>query len=525
MRYIEGINRHQSLMFPQLLDEYIDEGNAVCFIDAFVDGLNLLELGFTRSATSKPGRKPYSPADLLKLSIYGYLNKIRSRRQLEESTYRNVEGMGLMRKLSPDFKTIADFRGDNRKALKKVFREFVMLCKAMDLFGCELIAIDGSKFSAVNHHDRNYTKDKLNNLLQEINEKIDAYFAQLQQPDQAESDVKEPTSRELPEKIEHLKERQAKLQQLQEQLEESGESQVSLTDADSRMMKSNKGSDVSYSVQIVTAAKHKLIGDCEVTNDINDMNRLTNMAIKAKNILGVDKIDATADTGYPNEPEVEKCKRENITCYIPKPKSNSSNSNAQLFTKAAVKYDADPDCYLCPANQKLSYWGQTKWSNKEEQKKYRCLSCKDCLLRTQCLGKKRGNRYIYRGIHEDLLDQMEQRMLKNPEIVKKRKELVEHPFGTMKHWMDQGYFLMRGFEKVTAEMSLTALCYNIKRLLNIFDVKQLIANLPQLANNLKKYLFLTLKSKYFEPLKSKYLSYIDIPNFKLLYSIGSRQNH
>lgn len=521
MRYIKGVNRRQSIIFPESVDDYVDENNPVRFIDVFIDGLNLLELGFTHSTTSKTGRKPFNPADLLKLYIYGYLNKTRSSRRLEKLTHQNIEVMWLMRKLKPDFKTIADFRKDNRKALKKVFREFVLLCKSMDLFGCELIAIDGSKFSAVNHNDRNYTKDKLKNLLKQINEQIDTYLAQLEQADEAESEIKEVNSNELQEKINHLKQRQTKLDQLQEQLETSGESQISLTDADSRMMKSNKGSDVSYNVQIATDAKHKLIVDLEVTNDINDMNQLSNMAIKAKNILDVDKINATADTGYHNESEVATCEQENITCYIPKPTAQSSKRKSKLFTKADFQYDAKNDCYVCRANQTLSYCGQTNWTNRKEQRKYGCRSCKACPVRAQCLGKKGGNRYIFRGIHEDLIDQMEQRVLNNPDITNKRKELVEHPFGTMKHWMDQSYFLMRGLEKVTGEMSLTALCYNIKRVLNIFDVKELIANMQAIRDNFTNNLFLSLKLKYFESIKLTYLTFLEIYNLKLIYSIGN----
>jgi hypothetical protein len=259
------------------------------------------------------------------------------------------------------------------------------------------------------------------------------------------------------------------------------------------MMRSNKGSDMSYNVQIFTDAKHKLIVDFDVTNDINDQKQLSNMAIKAKNILDVDSIAATADSGYHNEPEIEKCEQQNISCYIPKPKPTSSKSTNNLFTKEDFHYDAQNDCYICPANQTLTYYGQTKWTHRKNKKRYGCRVCKGCLLRSQCMGDKRGNRTIIRGIHEDVVDQMEQRVFKNPDMVKKRKELVEHPFGTIKHWMDQGYFLMCGFENVTGEMSLSALCYNIKRVLNILDVKELIAIAQQLSVNLSNNILLSLK--------------------------------
>lgn len=523
MRYIKGINRHQSLLLPESVDDYVDENNPVRFIDAFVDGLNLSALGFTHTATSNTGRKPYNPADLLKLYIYGYLNRTRSSRLLEKLTYQNLEVIWLMRKLMPDFKTIADFRKNNRKAFKKVFRQFVLLCKSMDLFGCELIAIDGSKFSAVNHNDRNYTKVKLKNLLKQINEQIDLYFSQLEHGDQAESKIKDSNNKEeLQQKINNLKQRQTKLEQLQQQLDASGESQISLTDADSRMMKSNKGSDMSYNVQIVTDDKHKLIVDVAVTNDINDMNQLSNMAISAKEILDVDEIDATADTGYHNETEIKKCEQENITCFVPKPKPQSSNRKAKLYTKADFRYDAKNDCYICPSNKTLTYCGLTNWKDRNTQKKYGYRQCKACSQRSQCIGEKGGNRYIFRGIHEDLIDEMEQRVLENPDIVKRRKELVEHPFGTIKRWMDQGYFLMRGFEKVDGEMSLTALCYNIKRVLNIFDVKELIANVQALAVNYTNNLFLSFKLKIyniiFVIIKSVYRLFLETIIFKPGYS-------
>jgi transposase len=478
MRYKEGLNRNQSLMFPELLDDYVDENNPVRFIDAFIDGLDLLDLGFTHAITSTIGCKPYNPATLLKLYVYGYLNKVRSSRRLEKSTYCNVEVMWLLGKLRPDFKTIADFRKNNVKALKKVFREFVLLCKSMDLFGCELIAIDGSKFSAVNHNDRNYTKDKLKKLLKEINEKIDNYLAQLDQTDQQETDVNQLTTTELQQKIEHLKERKTTLKLIQKQMDESGENQLSQTDSDSRMMKSNNRSDVCYNVQITTDDKHKLILDFDVTNEINDLNQLSPMAIEAKNILGVDELNATTDTGYHNEVEIAKCEKENITCYIPKAKPKSKEDNS-LYTKADFEYDSKNDYYICPAKQLLTYKKNVTHANKKEQKKYGYTNCKACSLRPQCMGDKGGNRYIFRGIHEDLIDQMEQRVKANPQIVNKRKAIVEHPFGYIKHWMDQSYFLMRGFEKVTAEMSLSALCFDMKRVLNIFNVKELIAIIAQ----------------------------------------------
>jgi len=476
----------------------------------------LVKFKFTRAKTKTTGRKPYNPADFLKLYIYGYLNKVRSSRRLEKLTHNNIEVIWLLRKLRPDFKTIADFRSQNSKGLKEVFHQFILLCKSMDLFGSELIAIDGSKFSAVNHNSRNYTKDKLKNLLKQINEQIENYLTELEQGDDAESEVKEFDSDQVQAKIDQLRQDQTKLEQMQEQLQTSGKSQVSLTDPDSRMMKSNKGSDVSYNVQIVTDSKHKLLVDFEITNDINDMNQLSNMAIKSKNILEVDQITATADTGYHNEIEVAKCDQENITCYIPKPQPQSFKRKSNYFTKADFQYDAQNDCYICPAQHILTYCGKKKWSDRKEQYKYGCSTCKACFIRSQCMGKKKGNRYLFRGVHENLIDQMEQRVLENPEITQKRKELVEHPFGTMKHWMDQGYFLTRGFENVTGEMSLTALCYNIKRVLNIFDFKELMASLLALKANFVKNSILIYKPKYILSINLMHVN--KLGQFKEIYS-------
>lgn len=444
MRYIEGTDRHQSLLLPEMIDEYIDENNPVRFIDAFVNGLNLLELGFTHSTTNHTGRKPYNPASLLKLYLYGYLNKTRSSRQLEKATYRNLEVIWLMRKLRPDFKTIADFRKDNKQALKKVCREFTLLCKTLGLFGCELIAIDGSKISAVNHNNKCYTQNKLKHMLKAIDEKIDEYLSLLEDEDHKETEVKEPTADELQAKIDSLEQRKAELQQIQQKLKDSDESQISLTDPDSRMMTGTQGADVSYNVQIVTDAKHKLIVDFELSNDINDENQLYNMTSKAKQTLGTESIEVTTDMGYYNATEIEKCESENITCYIPKPKPSSTRDNGR-YTVTDFLYDAEHDCYICPAEQKLTYRFQTKRKNKI-QKVYEGVGCKACVHRSKCTRSKNNNRRIFRWIHEEILERVQQRVAANPEKVQQRKCLVEHSFGTIKHWMDQSYFLTRGFD-------------------------------------------------------------------------------
>jgi len=473
MRYVPGVDRHQSLLFPELVDDYIKADNPVRVIDAFVDSLDLVKLGFTHSSPKETGRPAYNPGDLLKLYIYGYLNKIRSSRQLETATYRNIELLWLLRKLHPDFKTIADFRKDNTKAIKKVCREFTLLCKKLNLFGGELIAIDGSKFSAVNHNGRAYTKNKIAHILNEIDEKIDAYLNGLDQQDQVETKIQGLTTEHLQEVIANLKSHRAEVEKIQAQLEASGESQLALIDPDSRLMHSpSKGTDVSYNVQIATDAEHKLIVAHEVTNDCDDSQQLANMAVQAKETLGVENIEATADTGYYNEEEIKKCQDQNITCYVPKPE-RSRNKKEGLYTKQDFQYDAVNDRYLCPAKQELTYRYETIHQGKA-LKLYEGVACRGCPLRSRCTRRRAGNRRLTRWVHEAVIEAMQQRMWQHPEKIKQRKQLVEHPFGTIKHWMNHGYFLMRGLEKVGAEMSLSVLAYNLMRVISILGVEELL---------------------------------------------------
>ncbi len=474
MRYVQGVGRDQSLLFPESFDDYITEANPVRFIEVYIESLDLAALGFRYATTEATGRKPYNPADLLKLYLYGYLNKTRSSRQLEAATYRNIELIWLMRKLRPDFKTIADFRKDNTKALKKVCREFTLLCKKLNLFGGELIAIDGSKFSAVNHNSRSFTKNKIKKLLQAIDEKIETYLKGLDQQDRVETKVHGLTVKELQEKITNLQAHKAEVEKIQVQLEASGETQISLTDPDSRMMQSPAaGTDVGYNVQIATDAKHKLIVAHEVTNEGNDMHQLATMAMQAKETLGVESLDATADKGYYDKDEIKKCQDENINCYVPKPEK-SQNKKRGMFTDQDFQYDAENDRYLCPAKQELTFRYQSTQHTGKIIKAYEGVACRGCALRPQCTNRQAPNRRLTRWIHEHVIDQMQQRMLAHPDKANKRKELVEHPFGTLKHTMTHGYFLMRGLEKVSAEMSLSVLVYNMKRVINILGVKELI---------------------------------------------------
>jgi transposase len=320
MDYIEGFDRRQEILFPAKIDDYIGEENLVHFIEAFVALLDLIGLGFTHAELKPTGRPSYNPADLLKLYIYGYLNCIRSSRKLEKECFRNVEVMWLLKKLAPDHKTIADFRKNNAAAIKKVFKEFVLFSKELDLYGGEVVSIDGSKYKAVNSKKRNFNAEKLLRKLKDIEEKIEAYLKELEENDKIESSIKLPNAKELNEKIQQLEKRKSEYEELQKTLEATGETQVSLTDPDSRMMMGNQKFDVSYNVQATIDAKNNLVLDFEVTNEGNDKNQLDKMASRAKEILEVESLEVLADKGYYNPEEIRKCSQNNTIPLIPEPK-------------------------------------------------------------------------------------------------------------------------------------------------------------------------------------------------------------
>ena len=474
MRYIQGYDRNQTTLLPEIVDDYIKEDSAVRFIDAYIDSLDLVKLNFTYSETKETGRKPYNPADLLKLYIYGYLNKIRSSRQLEKATHRNIELIWLIRRLQPDFKTIADFRKDNTHSIREVCRNFTLLCRKLALFDRELIAIDGSKFKASNSNRRNFTKNKLTKLIKKIDDEIDSYLDDLDEGDEREKDVKEPTAEELRKKIEQLQRRKGKYQKLKSDLDQSEENQVSLTDSDSRMMQSHQGKDVAYNVQIVTDSKHKLIVTHAVTNECNDMKQLHFMSSQAKKILEVEELDAVADAGYFERENIRKCDEDHITTYVPRP-TRSHNKSLGLYTNADFLYNSDRDTYQCPAGETLTFRGyRNRKKSGIKEKKYTTHSCYTCSQKAKCTRSKR-TRYIYRWEHEEVMEKLEERLKENPEKINLRKALVEHAFGTIKHWMGHHHFLTRGIDNVSAEMSLSVLTYNIKRVLNVVDFKELMA--------------------------------------------------
>ncbi|MFC1996699.1 IS1182 family transposase [Chloroflexota bacterium] len=474
MRYIQGTPREQAILFPETINEYISDDNLVRFIDAFVEQLDLQAAGFQRTQPSVTGRPPYAPGDLLKLYIYGYLNRIRSSRKLEQEAARNVEVMWLLRKLKPDFKTIADFRKDNRNAFKQVFREFILLCRKLDLFGGELVAVDGSKFKAVNSSKRNFTKARLQKTLKMIDEKIEGYLNELDECDSKDPSPKRYSQAELESKIEYLKDRQDRYGQLLQEIEDSGETQISLTDADSRSMAKSPKAPVAYNVQVAVDEKHKLIVTQDVTNAVTDRDQLSKIAIQAKEALGVEKLKVVADMGYSHGKEIKACEEAGLEPYVPTPVT-SANTKLGLYGKEQFVYDAEKDVYRCPAGQELTYRFDTHEKGRHIRY-YKTSACRTCTIKAKCTRNKEGRR-ITRWVDEHIMERMQVRIDANPELMKKRKQIVEHPFGTIKHWNDQGHFLMRGLENVRAEFSLSALIYNLRRVINILGVPKMLVAL------------------------------------------------
>lgn len=490
MRYIKGIEREQTVLFPDSIEEYVEENNLVRFIDAFVNTINMQEFGFTYSQPKETGRKAYNPSSMLKLYIYGYTQRIRSSRRLEIETRRNVELMWLMEKLAPDFKTISDFRKDNITILKKVFREFTILCNKMNLYGKELAVIDGSKFKAVNSKDKCYTKGFLKSELKEIDDKINKHLKEIETTDKRDRHDKKIDKEELDGYINRIRQEKQEVEQMLEKIESGEVKQISKTDQDSRMMKqSNGGYKVSYNGQISVDSKHHLIIGTDVTTEGNDLNQLSKMAENAKEILGEEQKDelnekteqekfkVVADTGYHKEEELAKCELSGIECYVPSAK-RSSNEKEGRYGIEEFKYDKEKNLYICPAGESLTYKSSYQ-RNTREISRYETNKCTGCPLREKCK-KSKGNKVIYRSEYEEIVRIVKQRCKTNKEIIKKRGQVVEHIFGTMKKTMGYGGgFLLKGLEKVKGEFSLIALSYNLKRVQNILGIKTMIEMLNQ----------------------------------------------
>ena len=469
--FIEGEDRHQATLFPERLDDYVAEDSAVRVIDVFIDDLDLSGLGF-KMQPPVTGRPPYHPATLLKMYVYGYLNRVQSSRRLEREARRNVELMWLTGRLAPDFKTIADFRKDNGAAIRLVCREFVMLCRKLNLFADAFVAIDGSKFKAVNNRDRNFTKAKMKRRLQQIDESIERYLGQIASADRQESAIAEPKTWRLEEKIKTLKEEMARLKKLEVRMLAAPDEQISLTDPDARSMAtSGRGTGmVGYNVQTAVDTKHHLIVTHEVTNLGHDRTQLSNMSRQAKAAIGTDTVDVVADRGYFKGEEILACDEAGITTYLPRPQT-SGNMAKGYFGKRDFLYIAEDDEYQCPAGERLIWRFQTE-ENGLTIHKYWSSSCPRCAIKSRCTTSP--YRRVARWEHEAVLEVLEARLDKEPERMRVRRQTVEHPFGTLKAWMGHTHFQMKTLKHVSTEMSLHVLAYNLKRVMNILGIKPLI---------------------------------------------------
>lgn len=475
MPYIEGYNRNQAQILPNYLDDYIDEENYTRVIDAFVEHIDIEKHNFTKINKSGRGAPSYNPKDLLKLYLYGYMNGIRSSRKLEKATYNNIEVMWLIRKLNPDFKTIADFRKENKKQLKQIFKEFNMLCKEWNLFSCELIAVDGTKFRADNSKKNNYNKKKIERQLKYIEEKVSEYINALDLEDQ-EIEVKPKYSaKELKEKLKDLEKRKEFYEGLEKQLEDNGINEISTTDPDARMMDNKKnGLEVNYNVQIAVDSKNKLIVETEVTNNPSDQGHLNDMVQASKEMLGLnkkDEIEVLADKGYYQAEDLIKCAENGTLTYVTHQVYSNSTGNPDYYSNK-FKYNSKEDIYICPEGKTLF---RTKHkSSQPEQIKYKNFTeCKKCPNKDKCTKSSNG-RVINRSKHQDFLDTIDAKTLENMDKYSQRQMIVEHPFGTVKRPMNAGYFLTRGLESVRAEAALVFLAYNMKRAINILGVKEII---------------------------------------------------
>jgi transposase len=472
-RFVEGENRQQMILLPDCLDDYVVEDNPVRVIDVFIDELDLAALGFEGMLPATTGRPAYHPATLLKIYLYGYLNRIQSSRRLERETGRNIELMWLTGRLMPDFKTIADFRKDNGAAIRAVCRQFMVLCRRLNLFTEAVIAVDGSKFKAVNNRDKNFTANKIQRRMEQIEASIGRYMAAMDAADRQEGEVAQAKSARLKDKIASLKQQMQQFRELQQAVQAAPGRQISLTDPDARSMAtSGKGTGiVGYNVQTAVDAKHHLIVAHEVTNHGHDRDQLSNMGRLAQAATNREMLTIIADRGYFKGEEILACEETGITPLVPKPLTSGAKAEGR-FGKQDFIYSAAEDEYRCPAGQRLTW----RFNNVEHGltlRHYWTSACANCSIKRQCTTGK--ERRIKRWEHEAVIDAMQQRLDQAPDTMRIRRQTVEHPFGTLKAWMGATHFLTKTLNRVSTEISLHVLAYNLKRVIAILGVEPLVA--------------------------------------------------
>jgi len=472
-RFIQSLDRSQGTLFPEQLDDYVTEDNPVRVVDVFVDQLDLGQLGFDSINPLATGRPAYHPTVLLKLYIYGYLNRIQSSRRLERETQRNLELIWLTGRLMPDFKTIANFRKDNGPAIRKVCSQFVLLCRKLNLLIDASVAIDGSKFKAVNNRDNNFTANKVERRREQIEASIERYLTALASADRQESsDFMTAKIQRLQEKVALLKEHLEKLKAIETQLQKAPDKQISLTDPDARSMAtSGRGTGmVGYNVQTAVDTLHHLIVAHEVTNVGHDRNQLANMATQAKTAMGADELRVVADRGYFNSEEILKCQEAGIVPIVPKCITSGAQANGR-FGKADFIYHAEKNEYRCPAGQSL-IWRSSRVEGGLNLHRYWSSHCGQCEIKAQCTPS--SERRVSRWEHEDILEAMQIRLDNAPDSMRIRRQTVEHPYGTLKAWMGSTHFLTKTLKRVSTEMSLHVLAYNLKRVMKIMGTTQLM---------------------------------------------------
>jgi len=473
-RFVQGADRRQPTLLPDCLDDYVAEENAVRVVDVFVDDLDLRALGFEGMTPEPTGRPAYHPSTLLKLYVYGYLNKVQSSRRLEREAQRNVELMWLTGRLAPDHKTIADFRKDNGPAIQAACAQFVVLCREIGLFGSALVAIDGSKFKAVNTRDRNFTANKLRKRLEQVADHVAGYLRDLDTADRQEGEAAEVRSGRLKEKIERLREQMRMLEAMEVRVAASPDGQVSVTDPDARSMAtSGRGSGiVGYNVQSAVEAEHHLIVAHDVVMTGSDREQLAAMAAQAKDAMGVETLDALADRGYFSGEEIRACEAMGVTSYVPKPLTSGAKADGR-FGKQDFVYLPDQDVYRCPSGALLPRHMTTVEKGMTLHRYWDRASCQACALKALCTPSV--ERRVTRWEHEAVIDALQRRMDLTPDAMRLRRRLVEHPFGTIKAWMGSTHFQMKRLPNVKTEISLHVLAYNLKRVIAILGAKPLIA--------------------------------------------------
>ena len=473
MDHVIGLDRSQTQLLPPCLEDYVSEDAPVRVIDAYVDSLDLVVLGFKHAIPKRLGRRAFHPGMLLKLYLYGYLNRTRSSRRLEQETKRNLELKWLVQGLEPDHKTISDFRKDNKSQFKKVFREFNLLCRQLKLFEAELVAIDGSKFKAASNPRKHFTKKQLQETIEKVDKGIVKYLEKLDREDDQELSGLRDSKETLEKKIASLKSKKARLEDQLKSLEKSGEQEIGGHDSEARQMKVSKAPSVGYNVQAAVDSKHHLIAAQEVVTEANDLRQLEPMSQAAKEELEVEELGVLADSGYHQFQHIKACEEQGIETYVARPKTSSGRGSKgkRIYPKEQFQWDEEKDVYRCPAGQELKGGKLRDKPNGRVREFQNRKACKRCELKARCTGGK------YRGIQrwegEEAVKRTEERLKAHPERYALRKSVVEHVFGTMRLW-GHDKFLTRGLEKVSAEFSLTALSYNLTRAINIVGVAGLL---------------------------------------------------